>query len=577
MTSISHWILSYLLNSIWQVALIAAVSLAAFRLMRPASWQARHLLAIVALVAAIMLPAWSASTSMHPPSEKVAVTILPFSGISSAVGPASSRNRFLRHFSGSLPIAPPVSRIAALLYLAFLLYRAGVLLVKWRATRRLLASATPATLPEKIATCWERWIGAFRLSDISVLTSELVAGPVTLGLRRPALLVPPDFLSTATREEAEAALCHEFAHIARRDFLVNLLLEITSLPIVFHPACWLLKRQIDESRELICDAMAAHASTGSDSYARSLLSLARSICAPPRVHQAAPATNALGIFEANILEKRIMNLIDPHPAASRFAKLAATLLGGAMLASTAIGISAFSIHAASAQTSSELSPYLGTWKTSVNGKPAAIVQIFEYQGKLTGSVSNGDFGVDEKNNNAITGWSYGTPGGAPIVEASISGQTLAFKTLDASGTVPWELALTAPGKAELRVAEALPNGSKLPAIPAERVEGDTARIASPEDHSSGSNENSGHPRLISSVDPEYSPQARAAKFSGVCVVSLTVDTNGMPTNVHVVKPLGMGLDEMATKAVNRYRFAPAMRDGATVPSDIKVEVSFRYY
>jgi TonB family protein len=577
MTNISHWLLSYVLNSVWQAALIAAVSMLAFRLMRAASWQARHALAIAALLAAVLLPAWSASSSMRPPSEKVAVRILPFAELSGGGGAASSRTGIFRHFSGSLPIAPSVSRIAALLYLAFLLYRGSVLLVKWQATRKLLRSAKPAALPAEIASRWQHWIGAFELGEVSVLTSENVAGPVTLGLRQAALLVPTDFLATATHEEVEAALCHELAHISRRDFAFNLLFEVLSLPIVFHPACWLLKRQIDESRELICDALAARASTGSDAYARSLLSLARSICAPQRVHQAAPATNALGIFEANILEKRVMNLIDPQPVAGRFAKVASALLGSAMLAATAIGISAFSIQAATAQTASDLSPYLGTWKTTVNGQPAAIVQIFEYQGKLTGSVSNGDFGVDEKNNNAITGWSYGTPGGAPIVEASISGQTLAFKTVDSGGPVAWELTLTTPGKAQLRIAEALPNGSRLPALPAERADPSTEKTVLPEDRSSGGNQNSTQPRLISSVSPEYSPQARAAKFSGVCVVGLTVDTNGKPTNVRIVKPLGMGLDEMATKAVSQYRFAPSMRDGAAVPADIKVEVSFRYY
>jgi len=576
MADLSHWVLSYLLNSIWQVALIATVSFAALRLMRAASWQVRHLLAIAALLSAVLLPVWSASTSMHAPSRKVEVTILPLAELAGRAASASSRAGIFRHFSGLLPITPSVSRMAVLLYLAFLLYRAGVLLAKWRQTRKLLHRATPAVLPSAIGSEWQRWIGAFQLREVSLLSSELITGPVTLGLRHAALLVPSDFLAMATREEVGAALCHEFAHIARRDFAVNLLLEIASLPIAFHPACWLLKRQIDESRELICDTMAARASAGSDTYARSLLSLARSICAPPRAHQAAPATNALGIFEANILEKRIMNLIDPQPTASRFRKFASALLGVAMLTIAAIGISAFSIEAATAQTSSNLNPYLGTWKTTVNGKPAAIVQIFEYQGKLTGSVSNGDFGVDEKNN-AITGWSYGTPGGAPIVEASISGQTLAFKTLDADGTVPWELALTAPGKAELRITEALPNGSKLPALVAERADPSTEKTVLPDDHSSGADENSTHPRLISSVDPEYSPQARAAKFSGVCLVGLTVDSNGIPTHVHIVKPLGMGLDEMATKAVSQYRFAPATRDGAAVPADIKVEVSFRYY
>ena len=161
------------------------------------------------------------------------------------------------------------------------------------------------------------------------------------------MLVPPDFIATATREEIAAALCHELAHIARRDFLVNLLLEIASLPIAFHPACWLLKKHIDESRELACDAHGRRQSpNNSEIYARSLLSLAQTICAAP----AATATNALGIFEANILEKRIMHLIDRKPASTRAARLLSVAFGCSLLAATCIGISAFTLQPAAAQS-----------------------------------------------------------------------------------------------------------------------------------------------------------------------------------------------------------------------------------
>jgi len=577
LTSVSNWIVAYLLNATWQAAVIAAVALFSIRWMRAASWQARHLLAVAALLTAVLLPAWTTWSSMHPWSEKVAVTILPSSHGSPATAPAAHRAGLLRRFNGSLPIAPAMSRVAALLYLAFLLCPAAVLLTTWRATRRLLRSATPAELPAEIKGEWRRWLAAFHLPDVLLLASRQIAGPVTLGFRQPALLLPPDFLATASRDEVKAALCHEFAHIARHDFLANLLLEIASLPIAFHPACWLLKRQIDESRELVCDRIAAQLANGADHYARSLLSLARALCAPATGQAAASTTGALGIFEANILEKRIMNLIEPKTSTSRAAKLASAFLGAGLLGATAIGISTLGIAAANAQAPSGFASFLGTWKTTVNGKPAAIVELFEYQGKLTGDVSNGDFGVDEKNNNAITGWTYGTPGGAPIVEASISGQTLAFKTVDSGGPVSWELTLATPGKAELRVADAMPNGSKLPALPAERVAASPKKDDAQTPAATDANENDAHPRLLSSVNPEYTPEARAAKFSGKCIVGLTVDATGKPIDVKVVKPLGMGLDENAVKAVSQYRFSPAMRDGVAVPADLKIEVEFRYY
>jgi TonB family protein len=560
-----HWLLTFLLNSLWQVPLIALAAITAARLMTPASWRLRHLIYIASLLLAVILPAWSAATSTPKAGQSVTVSVLPGS-IDDGASDQPVRHALIPHrYSTSLHIAPALSKTVVLAYLAILFAQAGFLLWKWRSTRKLLYHATLAQLPSDLSAQWQRWQNFFNIGSINLLISEQIAGPVTLGFRRASLMVPPGFIATATRDEAAAALCHELAHIARRDFVVNLFLEIVSLPIAFHPACWLLKKHIDESRELACDAMAASASNSSDVYARSLLSLAQTICAAP----AGAVTNVLGIFEANILEKRIMHLIDRKPASTRAARLLSVAVGCSLLAATCVGISAFTLQPASAQAPANLEQYVGTWKTTVNGHPAATVQILSYQGKLTGSVSNGDFGFDEKAN-TITGWHDGTPGAAPIVEASISGQTLAFKTLDLDGTFAWDLTLTAPGKADLRVAEALPDGTKLPAIPAERIDTASAKDDTP---------NPGYtpPHLLHSVDPQYSPEARAAKFSGKCVVALTVDIEGNPINVHIEKPLGMGLDENAINAVKQYRFTPAVQDGVPIAKRLHVEVDFRYY
>jgi TonB family protein len=86
------------------------------------------------------------------------------------------------------------------------------------------------------------------------------------------------------------------------------------------------------------------------------------------------------------------------------------------------------------------------------------------------------------------------------------------------------------------------------------------------------------PVVIHSVDPEFSDEARRAKYQGVCLVSLIVDAQGNPQNVHVARALGMGLDEKATEAVRQYKFKPAMKDGRTpVPVLVTIEVDFRIY
>jgi len=86
------------------------------------------------------------------------------------------------------------------------------------------------------------------------------------------------------------------------------------------------------------------------------------------------------------------------------------------------------------------------------------------------------------------------------------------------------------------------------------------------------------PVPLNDVEAEFSDEARRAKYQGVCLVALIVDAQGMPQSVHVIRPLGMGLDEKAIEAVKKYRFKPAMKNGKTpVPVPITVEVNFRLY
>jgi len=85
------------------------------------------------------------------------------------------------------------------------------------------------------------------------------------------------------------------------------------------------------------------------------------------------------------------------------------------------------------------------------------------------------------------------------------------------------------------------------------------------------------PVVTYSVDPEYSDEARRAKFTGVVIVSLVVDAQGLPEQVHVARSLGMGLDERAIEAVRQYRFKPSMYQGKPVPVQVQIEVNFQIY
>ncbi len=85
------------------------------------------------------------------------------------------------------------------------------------------------------------------------------------------------------------------------------------------------------------------------------------------------------------------------------------------------------------------------------------------------------------------------------------------------------------------------------------------------------------PQLTFAPDPEFSDEARRAKFQGVCVVSVVVDAQGNPQRVQVVRHLGMGLDQKAVAAVKQYRFKPATLSGKPVSVEVNIEVTFRIY
>lgn len=83
------------------------------------------------------------------------------------------------------------------------------------------------------------------------------------------------------------------------------------------------------------------------------------------------------------------------------------------------------------------------------------------------------------------------------------------------------------------------------------------------------------PWLIHSVKANYSAEAVKAHYEGVCLVQLVVDTDGRPTDVRIIRPLGMHLDENALQAVMQYRFKPGILHGRPTPMRISISVPFR--
>jgi len=78
--------------------------------------------------------------------------------------------------------------------------------------------------------------------------------------------------------------------------------------------------------------------------------------------------------------------------------------------------------------------------------------------------------------------------------------------------------------------------------------------------------------------PQYSDEARKAKYQGTVVLQVTITTDGKAINISVVKGPGLGLEEKAIEAVKGWKFKPAVGPaGKPVATIVPIEVTFRLY
>lgn len=85
------------------------------------------------------------------------------------------------------------------------------------------------------------------------------------------------------------------------------------------------------------------------------------------------------------------------------------------------------------------------------------------------------------------------------------------------------------------------------------------------------------PRAIYSPDPEYSEEARKAKYQGTVVLWIIVGPDGKVHDARIQRSVGLGLDEKAIEAVREWKFDPAQKDGHPVAVAVSVEVNFHLY
>ena len=78
-------------------------------------------------------------------------------------------------------------------------------------------------------------------------------------------------------------------------------------------------------------------------------------------------------------------------------------------------------------------------------------------------------------------------------------------------------------------------------------------------------------------EPDFSEEARKAKYQGTVTLAAVIGPDGRPRNLRVVRSLGMGLDEKALEKVKTWLFEPGKKNGQPVSVAMTLEVDFRLF
>jgi beta-lactamase regulating signal transducer with metallopeptidase domain len=177
----------------------------------------------------------------------------------------------------------------------------------------------------QISDEWKDKVAAFSQSlgirkKITLLQSELVKVPVTVGLFKPVILLPIGMIFQLTTGQVDTILLHELAHIYRRDYLVNILQSVVEAVFFFNPAVLWLSALIREEREACCDDMVLDNISHKGSYLEALLAF--------QDHKNIPAGLAMALsFRKNQLMDRLKRMVNQENKRLTMVEIMVLLLG----------------------------------------------------------------------------------------------------------------------------------------------------------------------------------------------------------------------------------------------------------
>ncbi|HFA50409.1 MAG TPA: hypothetical protein ENJ95_15455 [Bacteroidetes bacterium] len=300
------------LHSLWQ-AFIVALVLAAYLLgTKGQDARKRYLAGCSAMGAAFFFSVLTFFILLK--NSEVPGGITPVAGAAGGQAAVSQiNNSFFPYFNKNMPLIVALWLLGMAVFLLKML--GGLLYIQQLKSRHL--SAVPAQWQQRLVQLKE---GLGISKTIQLAASAKVKVPIALGWLKPVVLLPLAAVNNLDMQQVEAILAHELAHIARHDYLVNILQSIIEALFYFNPAIWWMSARIRSERENCCDDVAVALCGSSLAYAKALVSL-------QEMQQASPALAMSFSKDKNKLLLRIQRILQsPAKKTNIMEKISATVL-----------------------------------------------------------------------------------------------------------------------------------------------------------------------------------------------------------------------------------------------------------
>ncbi|MBB5057343.1 beta-lactamase regulating signal transducer with metallopeptidase domain [Granulicella aggregans] len=351
-------VVEYVANCAWQVPLLAGGAWAMVKLARPAL-RTEYWLWVAVLAMAVVLPMRGVERRGGNERRTAIVEVQRGAGSTYALmwadgsflrgeeRPVTLRERIatLRSELGSgawsgwrgfrLQMSARGTHWFVGVYVLAMLFAGLRLFGAWRRARLLVRDGQEMSLGDEAMRSLQEVAYRMGVEVPEIRESHRIAGPMVVGALRPVLLLP-EGAGEYGEDELRAAIAHELAHVKRRDYLVNLLCEAVMLPVSWHPVANAVEQRIQQTREMVCDEMAAEEMESGEGYARCLVSVTRRIMERPVAFE---RTQAVGFFDRNTLEERVMRLTAGGEMMTGRSKAMRVVCGGLALA-TVVGVAA---------------------------------------------------------------------------------------------------------------------------------------------------------------------------------------------------------------------------------------------